>query len=249
MSDSDAGDDEGIDKEALREELREKYERDEQEREATQRMSDLLLKGATMTNAHCGTCGDPLFQQDGTTFCPSCHGRPEAVEGTEVETAAEVADEGASPDDTDGVPAEDATGTSGPATGAGDAVGEGGDPSSDAPRNDVTRAGVGVSPDEDQRTPGDRPATDRVKPTDAASSDPERTRPTSDSDRSSRPSPPRDASSAATSAAGDREAARDSLVRALEKFAAEAAATDDPRYARECLEAAREASETLNTLR
>ncbi len=33
-------------------------------------------QGATMTNSHCGTCGDPLFQQNGTTFCPSCHGTP-----------------------------------------------------------------------------------------------------------------------------------------------------------------------------
>ncbi|MFC6767638.1 Sjogren's syndrome/scleroderma autoantigen 1 family protein, partial [Natrinema soli] len=74
-----------FDKEAEREKLREKYERDKAEREATQRMSDLLLKGATMTNAHCGTCGDPLFQHEGTTFCPSCHGNPDAVEGTGLE--------------------------------------------------------------------------------------------------------------------------------------------------------------------
>jgi len=70
-----------FDKEAEREKLREKYEQDKEERKATQRMSDLLLKGATMTNAHCGTCGDPLFQHEGTTFCPSCHGNPDAVEG------------------------------------------------------------------------------------------------------------------------------------------------------------------------
>jgi len=48
---------------------------------------------------------------------------------------------------------------------------------------------------------------------------------------------------------GDLETARDALVRTLEKFAAEAAAADDPRYARDCLEAAREAGETLSTLR
>lgn len=75
-------DDGGIDKEALREELREKYEADDAERDATQRMSDLLLKGATMTNSHCGTCGDPLFRQNGTTFCPTCHGGPEGVEAS-----------------------------------------------------------------------------------------------------------------------------------------------------------------------
>ncbi|TMT80204.1 hypothetical protein E2L06_18210, partial [Haloterrigena sp. H1] len=85
-----------FDKEAEREKLREKYERDKEERKATQRMSDLLLKGATMTNTHCGTCGDPLFQMDGTTFCPSCHGNPDAVEGTDLE--AQPADEQSSTD-------------------------------------------------------------------------------------------------------------------------------------------------------
>ena len=75
-----------FDKEAERERLREKYEQDQAEREATQRMSDLLLKGARMTSTHCGTCGDPLFEQEGTTFCPSCHGGPEGVDASlEVE--------------------------------------------------------------------------------------------------------------------------------------------------------------------
>lgn len=61
-----------FDKEAEREKLREKYERDKQDREATERMSDLLLKGATMTNTHCGTCGDPIFRHEGQQFCPTC---------------------------------------------------------------------------------------------------------------------------------------------------------------------------------
>jgi len=61
-----------FDKEAEREKLREKYEHEQQNREATERMSDLLLKGATMTNAHCGTCGDPIFRHEGQEFCPTC---------------------------------------------------------------------------------------------------------------------------------------------------------------------------------
>ncbi|MFB6162347.1 MAG: Sjogren's syndrome/scleroderma autoantigen 1 family protein, partial [Halococcoides sp.] len=61
-----------FDEEAERERLREQYERDKADRESTQRMSDLLLKGATMTNAHCGTCGDPIFRQNGDEFCPTC---------------------------------------------------------------------------------------------------------------------------------------------------------------------------------
>jgi uncharacterized Zn finger protein (UPF0148 family) len=64
--------DDGFDREAERERLREKYERDEADREATKRMSELLLKGATMTNRHCGDCGDPIFKNDGDLFCPTC---------------------------------------------------------------------------------------------------------------------------------------------------------------------------------
>jgi len=61
-----------FDKEAERERLREKYERDEEKREVTERMSELLLKGATMTNAHCQDCGDPIFRYDGQEFCATC---------------------------------------------------------------------------------------------------------------------------------------------------------------------------------
>ncbi len=61
-----------FDKEAERERLREKYERDEAKREATEKMSELLLQGATMTNAHCSDCGDPIFRYDGQEFCATC---------------------------------------------------------------------------------------------------------------------------------------------------------------------------------
>jgi uncharacterized Zn finger protein (UPF0148 family) len=61
-----------FDKEAEREKLRKKYEKDKQEREATEQMSELLLQGATMTNSHCSECGDPIFRYDGQEFCPTC---------------------------------------------------------------------------------------------------------------------------------------------------------------------------------
>lgn len=64
-----------FDKEAEREKLRERFEEEQKERESTQVMSDLLLKGATMTNKHCNECGDPVFRQNGQEFCPSCHGQ------------------------------------------------------------------------------------------------------------------------------------------------------------------------------
>ncbi|MXR20528.1 hypothetical protein GRX66_07880 [Halobacterium sp. PCN9] len=66
MSDTD----DGFDEEAVRRELREKYEDDD--REETERMSELLLKGATMTNQHCDACGTPIFRYDGQAFCPNC---------------------------------------------------------------------------------------------------------------------------------------------------------------------------------
>jgi uncharacterized Zn finger protein (UPF0148 family) len=72
----------GFDEEAERERLREKYEQDQEKRATTQRMSELLLKGATMTNSHCDTCGDPIFRYDGQEFCPTCQAAEQAaVEG------------------------------------------------------------------------------------------------------------------------------------------------------------------------
>ncbi|ESS09339.1 MAG: Zn-finger containing protein, partial [uncultured archaeon A07HN63] len=60
-----------FDKEAEREKLREKYGEDDDETD-TRRMSELLLKGATMTNGHCEECNDPLFRHNGQTFCATC---------------------------------------------------------------------------------------------------------------------------------------------------------------------------------
>lgn len=97
---------EEFDKEAEREKLREQFASEEEEREQTRRMSELLLKGATMTNGHCERCGDPIFRQNGQEFCPSCQGRGQAAAQqqqqaepepeTEQSDAARVQDE---PDD------------------------------------------------------------------------------------------------------------------------------------------------------
>ncbi|TMT78513.1 hypothetical protein E2L06_00040 [Haloterrigena sp. H1] len=221
-----------FDKEAEREKLREKYERDKEERKATQRMSDLLLKGATMTNTHCGTCGDPLFQMDGTTFCPSCHGNPDAVEGTDLE--AQPADEQSSTDrsESDQSAADEPTpaASSEPTAAA----------TSDA--NSQHESSVTTSSrDERQPTPQANVESSQAdvsnRTADGRASEP--SAPARSPAPTQRPQP----------ADGDLEAAHDALVRTLEKFATEAAATDDPRYARECLEAAREAGETLSTLR
>ncbi|SDK98712.1 Sjogren's syndrome/scleroderma autoantigen 1 family protein [Natronorubrum texcoconense] len=234
-----------FDKEAEREKLREKYERDEREREATQRMSDLLLKGATMTNAHCGTCGDPLFQEDGTTFCPSCHGNPDAVQGTELEAqpADEAAEEGRTeanqqagsapnraPQSPDDEGADETAVDRSPAVDS--AAARGHDPV-DSGAQDDSSPEIGSTPDPavDSST-GDEPRPETPSPTPSPRSF-EGRRPAADS----------------SPADGDLESAHASLVQSLEKFARKAAETDDPRYAKECLEAAREASETLETLR
>ncbi len=77
-----------FDKEAEREKLREQFAEDEKKREATERMSELLLQGATMTNTHCDTCGDPLFRYDGQTFCSTCQ-RAAGTESTDELTGNE----------------------------------------------------------------------------------------------------------------------------------------------------------------
>ncbi|ARS91748.1 Sjogren's syndrome/scleroderma autoantigen 1 family protein [Natrarchaeobaculum aegyptiacum] len=243
----DAGDgDSGIDKEALREELREKYERDERERESTRRMSDLLLKGATMTNAHCGTCGDPLFTQNGTTFCPSCHGGPEGVDGPDLEGESDATTAG-----TD----EPAAGTDRSETGAShdrpaetermasgdEGVDTSSTPASPSETADSGSVATGSTDDDAELTLGtDRIASGTHRSADSSTPDRDPTGRTPDRRVDDRP-PARPDDTLAS--------ARANLERALEKFAAEAAAADDPRYARDCLAAAREAGEALETVR
>jgi len=86
-----------FDKEAERERLREKYEREQEKRKSTEQMSELLLKGATMTNAHCNNCGDPIFRYDGEEFCPTCQqpvaSPDEAAEASAVDADGEEAGE------------------------------------------------------------------------------------------------------------------------------------------------------------
>lgn len=220
-----------FDKEAEREKLRKKYERDKADREAAQRMSDLLLKGATMTNTHCGVCGDPLFSQDGVEFCPSCHGSPQGVEAAasdaeDTDTQSTADQESATP-----TPDQQASGDAAPAE-SGAAVGTA----------DTSESG----PDEATDIDVAPRSSSRSETTDERSSSGARS--TSGSRQPSRSSASSAPSSAGTVDAS-LETAQASLVETLERFAAEAAGTDDPRYAKECLAAAREAGEALATLR
>ena len=81
-----------FDKEAERQRLREKYEEDDADREVTQQMSELLLRGATMTNKHCNQCQNPVFRYEGDEFCPVCQG---AVEGEQAAAESEAAGQSA----------------------------------------------------------------------------------------------------------------------------------------------------------
>ncbi|MBP1922797.1 uncharacterized Zn finger protein (UPF0148 family) [Halorubrum alkaliphilum] len=223
----------GFDKEAEREKLREKFAEDEEQREHTQRMSELLLQGATMTNRHCDACGDPIFRHDGQEFCPTCH-----------------------------------------ATEAGYAVPAGGGqvPTGETPDD----AAVNESPATTDRTAGSpegvEPATSARNPQSAEPTrDPQSAEPARDPQSGSAPRPDStttDRSESATTAAGTSmsstaagvrseesdgspggiDDARASLTRTLTRFARAAEETDDPRRARDHLEAAREAAEVLAAL-
>ncbi|WP_338730201.1 Sjogren's syndrome/scleroderma autoantigen 1 family protein [Haladaptatus sp. DJG-WS-42] len=77
----------GFDKEAERQRLREQFKKDEANRKETERMSELLLKGATMTNKHCDTCGDPIFRYQGQEFCATCEGNKQDARDAQAQQA------------------------------------------------------------------------------------------------------------------------------------------------------------------
>lgn len=83
-----------FDEEAEREKLREKYGEKGDDQEATEHMSELLLQGATMTNKHCDTCGDPVFRQNGQEFCPTCRQAADGDVGRQTAQAEAAAGEG-----------------------------------------------------------------------------------------------------------------------------------------------------------
>jgi len=230
MSDSD----DGFDEEAVREELREKYEDEREDREATARMSELLLQGATMTNDHCDRCGSPMFRQDGQMFCPNCQHAAQQAK-------ADQATQGQSQGQAQGQ--EQAQGQ-GQVQGQGQqaASGRRADPGD-------ARARPPTGQDEDHRPQGepargdgrqrqpDGERTDDQPNADAAS------RVSARDDPSRRDLPEHAPTADATGPAGD---ALESTIAALARRAASA---DDPRTAREYLEAAREAAEALAALR
>jgi uncharacterized Zn finger protein (UPF0148 family) len=213
-----------FDKEAERQRLREKYERDKEDRESTERMSELLLQGATMTNRHCDTCGSPIFRYQGQEFCPNCQMETESTQQAQ---------------DGDGAVAE---------SGGTESVQQARQPPNQQPRStdeqpspqdaqpgaanrhhgpsDAQPGSQGAQSGSQGAQPGQANAQSGAA--DTAGSIPEHGAPPVDDD--------------------SLEAIRSSLTQTLARFSQLAASTDDPHRAREYLETAKRAAETLRTL-
>jgi uncharacterized Zn finger protein (UPF0148 family) len=141
-----------FDKEAERERLREKFARDEEKRADTKRMSELLLKGATMTNRHCDACGDPIFRYEGQEFCPTCQGREmEAAEAASPEQR----DEAGGPVETPAAAESEESAAASPATT--------GTPSD---RETASDAAAGAEPARPDAAPTPRPDANGQTPSD-----------------------------------------------------------------------------------
>ena len=226
-----------FDREAERERLREKYEQDKKERESTERMSELLLQGATMTNAHCSQCGDPVFRYDGQEFCATCE-RPVDRQGGADSGGDESGDTG---EETEAQSVE----VTSPDENTRVVFGDEGDGSGD----DVTPERETADSSRRQTPPTDgHQTTDKDQQT--PSTDGQRTAPGAEGrhDGERDPVAPADTSREHYDEGGV-ETARASLVRTLAASSRRAEAAGDPQRAREHLETAREAAEALAALR
>jgi uncharacterized Zn finger protein (UPF0148 family) len=209
-----------FDKEAEREKLREQFEEEEADRQHTQQLSELLLKGATMTNNHCDRCGDPIFRYDGQAFCPTCHSEGQAggnAQPARGNAQAETQGQRAATNAEGTNPAERSAAQSEGATAGADADEQAeqgsGSPTAGSQMSSAPNAGSA-------RGRGGAGSPDEI---------PVETAPESGS-------------------AGDATDAEQALRATLTKFSRKAADTDDPGRAREDLAAAREAAEALDAL-
>lgn len=233
-----------FDKEAEREKLREKYEQEQAEREATEQMSELLLQGATMTNAHCSDCGDPIFRYEGQEFCASCE---KAVDRDTGDESAEDDGDSADGDDTDNIEVTSPDDGARVAFG-GENVEDAGANGDHSPNQEAQSPSTqsAAEPTDEQtqqpRTAPDYPSANNQPPADH--------QPSAGQSSPPRQSPPtREVPSVDPGAGADVTDARDSLVRTLTRFSQQAEATEDPQRAQEYLAAAREAAQALSALR
>ena len=259
-----------FDKEAEREKLREKYGEEAEKRKATEQMSELLLKGATMTNAHCTDCGDPIFRYDGQEFCPTCQ-KPVARDQGESDADDDQTDhiEVADPSDEatvqfgDGADEQSANRA---AEAADEQPANGGVEAADEqPANGGVEAADEQIANRATEAADEQPDTARQPPAAGSMGDTTREIPSADPDRtpgatgadagseltaSDSPSAGRPTSPGADdSVTTELSAAEGLLAETVHRFAQRAADTDDPRTAREHLKAAREAAEALDAVR
>ncbi|MFH5799429.1 Sjogren's syndrome/scleroderma autoantigen 1 family protein [Haladaptatus sp. CMAA 1911] len=232
-----------FDKEAEREKLRQQYESEKEERKSTQRMSELLLQGATMTGKHCDTCGDPIFRMNGNEFCPTCQG---------AGTNAEAAEADASSTEQSGD--EAVTGTETEAAGEATEIPvESGDESGTDARAETAGAARARSGEARSRQTGEPARVQRPNPPQRVPRQSRRTPPsqTEDANRSERAQQPETRAikeGGQGGRTGDLSVARESLVRKLTTLAQEAEETNDVGHSRELLAATREAAEALAAL-
>ncbi len=213
-----------FDKEAEREKLRQQYEDDKEERKSTQRMSELLLQGATMTGKHCDTCGDPIFRYDGNEFCSTC-------QQVKSEAANAASNGGESPVET---ARHDASEIEIEST------------ELDQPQQNQAQQ-PGQSEQSNQagnRSP--HPTPQQTPPHQS------RRAPPSQTDGNEHGEQPRQAeqrtATRTSNGAGDLTEARNALVRKLTTLTREAENTNDVGYSRELLAATREAAEAIAAL-
>jgi uncharacterized Zn finger protein (UPF0148 family) len=243
-----------FDKEAEREKLRDKYERDQQKREATEQMSELLLKGATMTNSHCGTCGDPIFRYEGQEFCPTCEEvvAEQPAEGDAQTDAVDPADDHEQP--AAGAEEQLAAGTEEPATETAQQPAQSELESTENGTSDVTevadadpaQAGTGSAPEAtpSPKQPGSTPAS---RPeSQSAGSTPETAVSSGNQSETPADTPASGGEAHTRTEQGDSLAtARASLTRTVTRLARQAEAADDLERARAYLTATEEAADAL----
>ncbi len=213
-----------FDREAEREKLREKYERDKKKREASERMSELLLQGATMTNHHCPECHSPVFRYEGKQFCPTC----EKEIREDGESEAEVGDEAAETD---------------AAEAGNESVAAGAEPATEG--NDATAPDQGTSPDTADNERASATA-DALAP--AEDRRPARVDPPARSEGRTEREDRREAEYQ-PEPGGEFRDAEASLKREIGSLTRKAEETRDVGRKRDLLAAAREAAETLQAIR
>jgi uncharacterized Zn finger protein (UPF0148 family) len=250
-----------FDRQAEREKLREKYERDQAKREASERMSELLLQGATMTNRHCPECQSPVFTYEGTAFCPTCE--REITEDSEAERseASERASGGSGAASSEAVRREASNRASGERERPASSEAERSEADAEPAADDVDAAGRSAANGDSATAGGADDATPAAN-SDAAPSAgpdageepaPEETRPaTTPERRPARVDPPARREDAGGDRREERRGLADAeaaLVREITNLTRRAEETRDVSRKRDFFAAAREAAETLETVR